>query len=317
MKIDKELFMAKTKQTQIDELNSKYETLKEKIDNLDTRVINLLKDEEKLKYYIQKIKDCVEGTLEEKENDKPSDIDYIDTLRQDTEQIVEQYETQIKLNKDMVQEYSESLLSLQNNIKNDKVAYEEIKSQLVEEYKIRQQEFQYSKDTLDDFLKDSVNHGLMGLYKENAKAANQGKWIWNVCSVLSLIAMIVLVSIFYPKNSDSNMDLMHAGVHALLMFPIVIGCVYISYICSKNAKIAEKIATENMHKWSVISTYTAYHEDYDETDNDFKNIMLDAVHRNPSDQINKLLSWTYPFNNKDVTNWLNIGKNQNNEKEDQ
>jgi len=154
----------------------------------------------------------------------------------------------------------------------------------------------------------------MGLYEKNAKEANKGKWFWNICSVFSLIAMICLAYHFYSDSQSQINDLMHAGVHALLMFPIVIGCVYISYICSKNAKIAHKIATENMHKWSVMSTYTAYHEDYDETDNDFKNIMLDAVHRNPSDQINKLLSWTYPL--KEVTNWLNMSKNQNIEKEE-
>jgi hypothetical protein len=213
----------------------------------------------------------------------------------------------ISIVENKIEHYEKKLTEITTKIDNTLSDFdhnsEKVQSGLQQEYETCKQEFNVSKEILDGFIKKSVNHGLMGLYEKNANNANIAQWFWNITSIVVLITMVCIIWLKLPSNI---VDLNGYIAHTLSFSPIIIGCASISYICSKNARIAHKIAAENMHKWSIMSAYIAYHEDYEEADTDFRTIMLDAVHRNPSDQIHKLLSWTHPL--KEITSWLKITK---------
>jgi hypothetical protein len=155
------------------------------------------------------------------------------------------------------------------------------------------EEVETVKKDLQDYRDQVVGGSLFKTYKEKAFWSNITSLVYSGIGISLLLCAGGILLWLLLKVDRQNTDSFISSSISFILFTA-------SFICSGNSKTFRKLTEEYAHKATLLQSFVGYREQYKQTLDDeeysqfFKEV-IEAVKINPSERIDKLLHFKWPF----------------------
>ena len=186
-----------------------------------------------------------------------------------------------------IKETMEECNKIPELIKNKTENLEKIELEYLEKIK----EIENIKKDLNKYRTEVV---IGTVFKAFKSRSTSNSWIAGILSFFAIISLAgALYFMIYLANSTQNVDKFYP-ISTITLF------ITLSIFCSNKSKIYHKLAEEYGHKATILESFVGYGEEFKkslgvEKYNSLFDKVTEAVSSNPSDKIDKLMQFKWPW----------------------